>query len=205
MFSILLPIFIGISSLEISSLNLVHIFLMLILGFIITLIIFLRQLIYVSDIFYLSLMIIPELLYLVQIIILTNMDYILIHKENLSLIIDIRILYFSFIGLPILNIIRNTFKFITQCKERKCKLIVLSSVYDITTSKKKIPLKKHILNSSQLDIELKKAAIKNSKQILEDLKKSSLIKKSQNKYTITDLGLNTLFHKQTLKILNKIM
>ncbi len=162
-------------------LTLNQILVIIVLGAIITILISLKYFPNLRYQYKFVLSIIPEVLYIAQIIILSQTEVITISDIDFKVLIDTRMLYLFFIVIPILIIIRTTYLYIIFRREARLKLIVLYSIEEMRKSNSKLPLGKYIKKNINIKEQEKKLLLRQLPLFLNQFKKANHFLISKNK------------------------
>jgi hypothetical protein len=137
--------------------------------------------------------IITEVVYIIQIIMWSNLLIINFEFGGYLIILDLSLLYDFLIFLPILLIIRNLFIFRIRKKDFLYKVLVLKAIRELKKPTTKTQIRRYISNKIVVDNEIKTLVLRNFSNILSNLleRTQPLIKKNNN-FHITKEGLSVL-------------
>lgn len=199
----LVPTLICIAFLEISSINQYQIVLILIIGLLISFITAYRYLIKYSLKYKMILNIISELFLIIQIILLSELDLITINANDVQLIIDLRLLFLFFLGIPILIITRIFYDSLIKIRETRYKIIILYSIDQINGDNyKKYTLRKYLSKKVNIELAKKRKMITNLRLFLNELESEELVIKHKN-YILTNKAEQLLSKKKISEMIAK--
>jgi len=166
---------------------------LIIVGIIITVITILTMLIETYTINWLVYSIIPEVIYIIQIIMFSTVLTINFGIEGYGLTINLSSLFMIIILVPGVIIVRNIFYFFVKREEYRHKSVILKALSEMGSVSNKTKIKKFISNKLDISSSIKMYVLKNFSMIFSDLisEKKPLIKKS-DRFFITKRGSSVL-------------
>ncbi len=201
--TIVLPLIVGIFSLEISSFSTMLLVIVATLGIIIIIISPIQHFTRLFSRSRLIFVIIPDILFFIQLFLLNETENVIITTENSYLTVDSRILFLLLVGIPILILVIDVFNISVSRQEWKRKIFVLFIIREMTILNINKSLRKYVQKVDYIDMEVKQEILRDFDDIIRCLNyESKLIFQRKSKFALTSKGYEFLDNFDVYKLFN---